>query len=331
MQDEGSTSSETVNSGGATPKLPGKKVHIVQLIAWLLTVCLVAAAWFGGRWYESREWQPKCDELEWSNDNLDERNRRLDGRNEELREENDSLETTMTQLTEDNARYSTQITEYSNQLVEYSRIAEEVNRRMGGSCDDGRSFVTPADADVSVRVSAVTGGFSSDPSEKWADYDRLYDWVVENIRYSSDSSLPYLPTIPDASHILWIDDYWRTPSETLEDETGDCEDMATLLVSMIRNYTGSRYACWVILWNSQGSGHAAVAIPVAGGNLAILDPAGKTTVGFGGHQSISTTVSEWLGRWPTESGIHVSGVVSDTECMSFASTDEFVKWANDRI
>ena len=155
----------------------------------------------------------------------------------------------------------------------------------------------------------------------------MYDWVVGNIKYSYDSRLPALPVIPDLSQLSWRKDYWRTPSETLEDKTGDCEDMAILLASMIRNYTQSRYSCWVIIWHSEESGHAAVAIPVTGGNLAILDPAGNQTIGFGGHQSISTTTYQWLGKWPSESGIRVSAIFSDAECNYFASTSEFIDWA----
>jgi len=310
MQEGENTSGVTVNSEVTPPKRPRYKVSaVVALVALLLVLALGIGAWFGGSWWERREWEPKYDDLE--------------ARYGELRKDNQALDTANGQLSKDNALYL-------GQYGEYLGIMKEVNRRLGYSCDVRQSFVTPNDADVAARVLAITGGYSSDASEQWSDYDAMYDWVVANIKYSYDSSLPRLPLAPNLSLLTWQKDYWRTPSETLEDKTGDCEDMACLLASMVRNYTQSRYACWVITWYSQDSGHAAVAIPVTGGNLAILDPAGNQTIGFGGHQSISVTATMWLGKWPSESGIHVSGVFSDTECDEFANTAEFVAWASVR-
>lgn len=293
MQEDENTSSATVHSEVIPPKRPRPKVDaVVALVALLLVLALGIGAWFGGQWVGRREWGPKYDELE--------------ARYTELRKDSDLYQT------------------------QYGQIAKEVNRRLGESCDDRKSFVTPTDADVAAKVMAIAGEYSSDVSQQWADYDAMYDWVVANIKYSLDSRLPLLPPTPDVSKLSWQNDCWRTPSETLEDETGDCEDRACLLASMVRNYTQSRDSCWVITWYSQDSGHAAVAIPVTGGNLAILDPVGHEIMGFGGHQSISATTALWLGKWPSQSGIHVSGVFSDTECTTFASTAEFIEWASAR-
>lgn len=309
MQQDGTNPSATGDLGVMPPKRPRLRINIVSLVAWLVMVALVVGAWFAGQWYERRTWEPKYDELEMRNATLREDNQSLDAANARLNKDKDRLE---------------------GQLDGYVGIAEVVNRRLGDTCADKKSFITPDDGSVAAKVLTITGGSSSDANEQWSGYDAMYDWVRTNIKYSYDSRLPRLPVIPNAGLLYWQNDFWRMPSETLEDETGDCEDMAVLLASMIKDYTQSTYTCRVIIWHSQESGHAAVAIPVTGGSLAILDPAGNQTIGFGGHQSISATAIEWLGKWPSESGIHVSAIFSDTECEAFASTDEFVAWASSR-
>ena len=131
--------------------------------------------------------------------------------------------------------------------------------------------------------------------------------------------------------MLWKADYWRLPSETLAEGTGDCEDMATLLASMILNYSGGECACWVIMWTSGEASHAAVAVPSMGDTLTILDPVGQYTTGLGRVLSDSSAVNEWLSHWSSVSSAYVSGVLSTTEGGLFGSTDDFVEWANARI
>ena len=223
-------------------------------------------------------------------------------------------------------------TSYDSLTTWYSGIRDEVNRRLG-YWEDRKLFVTPDDAAVGAKVQAVTGGFSDTVSGQWADYRHMYDWVVDNIEYNSDSRSPYLPLANGS--VSWQQEYWRMPRETLGDEKGDCEDMATLLASMILNYTSSAdYPCWCITWVSNDSAHAAVAFPVQGGKLTILDPAGKyyttDTPGSLGSEDVSTAVADWLAHCQPEPGIRVSGVFSDTVYEIFATTAEFVQWALDQ-
>ncbi|GAG38543.1 unnamed protein product, partial [marine sediment metagenome] len=222
-------------------------------------------------------------------------------------------------------------TSYDSLTTWYSGIRDEVNRRLGES-EDKKLFFTPDDAAVAAKVQAVTDGFSEDVSEQWADFKRMYDWVVGNIEYNSDSRLPWLPSVNGS--LSWYMDYWRMPSETLGDEVGDCEDMATLLASMILNYNSSAgYPCWAIRWVSDDSAHVAVAFPVQGGKLTILDPAGNYytgTPGSLGSEDVSAAVADWLAHWQPEPGIRASEVFSDDIYETFATTAEFVQWALDR-
>ncbi len=211
----------------------------------------------------------------------------------------------------------------------YAKLRSAINSKSPyGS--ERQIYVTPNDIAVANQVQVITGGFSEDVNEQWKDYKLMYDWIVSNISYSRDSPIPILPYSPSQGTLIWKDEYWRMPNETLEGKTGDCEDMAVLLASMLISYDSGKYPHWVIGWTSENSGHMAVAFPVTGGNLAILDPAGKYYTGKPyslTQKDISTAVNDWLAQWPEESGIHVSCVFSDSFYKAFSTTSEFVQWA----
>ena len=57
-------------------------------------------------------------------------------------------------------------------------------------------------------------------------------------------------------------DYWRTPSETLAREAGDCDDSAILTCSLLRNYLPPEDVfCAVGLW---------IGIPDSGGHMWVI-------------------------------------------------------------
>jgi len=217
--------------------------------------------------------------------------------------------------------------EYNNLIIWYYELREDVNEKHGYS-EDKQLFITPEDEAVNDLVIDITGGYSEDVGGRWDDYKAMYDWVVGNIEYNYDSGLPYLPNT--LGELEWYKDYWRLPSETIEDKVGDCEDMAVLLASMQNSYADS--SCWCITWNSNDSGHAAVVFPVSGNELTILDPAGNYYTNKHGDLSsdpIQDAIDDWLAHWAPEPGIHVSGVFDDSLYESFDSTAEFVAWMND--
>ena len=142
--------------------------------------------------------------------------------------------------------------------------------------------------------------------------------------------MPILPqTISD--DLVWQQDYWRMPEETIEDKTGDCEDMAVLLASMLRSYNEGEYSIWVLLISSGELGHMAVAFPVQGGKLAILDPAGNYYTGYhyGSLRSeiASVAVNQWLSQWATKMpGAEIVEAFSENSHNQFSGTDEFLTW-----
>lgn len=271
--------------------------------------------------------QNEIDGLEDEKDSLQVENQQLQNEKNGLQDNYDALDGDYQQLKDQNDELQDDYDTFANW---YDGIREEVNQRQG-DLEDEKLFVTPDDTEVANKVQLLTGGYSENINEVWDDIEDMYDWVVGNIEYNSDSRLPYLPYyLSPVSSISWHQDYWRMPSETLADEVGDCEDMATLLASMIINYFSSEgYPCWCIIWHSDESGHAAVAFPVENDKLTILDPAGNYRTGTYyslGSDDISIAVNDWLDHWKPEPGIYVSGVFSETVYETFDTTEEFVEW-----
>ena len=134
----------------------------------------------------------------------------------ELKTANNRLETMETQLWSERSKNS----EMSS---DYSELKNSINSRVALTAIDMQGFITPDNSVVSEKVFDIVGDYSEDTNEYWRDCDRLYKWVVNNISYSYDSPMPVLPEFV-SGELIWRQDYWRKPEETIEDETGDCED-----------------------------------------------------------------------------------------------------------
>jgi len=197
-------------------------------------------------------------------------------------------------------------------------------------------FITSNDSSVQQVTNQITGGWSnqSDLNEYWTDIEALYNWVVDNIAYRSDGLFPLLPSSL-SGEVDYITEMWQFPNETLSLEKGDCEDMAILLCSMIRCYSQQHHAecIWI---TSADAGHAAVQIPVSGGKIVILDPAGNyytsDILDNLVSKNIATEINNWLNYWKPQMGndVRVYRVFSDYMDQTFASTAEYISWMNSR-
>jgi len=103
-------------------------------------------------------------------------------------------------------------------------------------------YITPNEANVvNIKNKILADKFILDPRPDWMV---LRDWVGNSITYKYDSD------------IHGVDDYWQLPKETLQLRTGDCEDSAILLCSLLRSAGYSANDVFVFIGESDGKGHA---------------------------------------------------------------------------
>jgi len=105
------------------------------------------------------------------------------------------------------------------------------------------SYITPDDPRVHGAVGDILSGYW-----RWAynDFNALREWVSMHVSYVSDQS----------TH--GTSEYWQLPAETLELKTGDCEDFAILLCTLLRAYGVPPDQVYVAAAFSEGEerGHA---------------------------------------------------------------------------
>jgi hypothetical protein len=113
-------------------------------------------------------------------------------------------------------------------------------------------YITPREANVvSIKNTILENKFPLDPRPNWM---LLRDWVGNSITYKDDSG------------VHETDEYWQLPKETLQLRTGDCEDYAILLCSLLRADGWSPNDVYVVVGrNNNNQYHAWVKI-----NLGIL-------------------------------------------------------------
>ncbi|HDH44835.1 MAG TPA: transglutaminase domain-containing protein [Thermococcus sp.] len=211
----------------------------------------------------------------------------------------------------------------------YSSIVAEVNLRSAHPDTRETEFIKPEQ--VEQIVLQLTGGWinKSDPQEFFDDVKKLYLWVESNIHYSPDPDYPILPTTP-FGEVEYTKEMWRFPKETIMSKTGDCEDIAILLTSMLVSYVNGTLYVETIVVDS----HAATYVST-GSKICILDPAvhyytsANQQVTF---KNVTTEISNWLEyvRQFSASDITVKWVFSNTLWKSFSGTDEFISWLTSR-
>ncbi|MFN3805476.1 MAG: hypothetical protein ACK4SY_10500, partial [Pyrobaculum sp.] len=148
----------------------------------------------------------------------------------------------------------------------------------------------------------------------WDNILALYLHVVNNVKYARDVPVPIPPTVDElisgrfSREFRW--DYVQSPLITLSLRQGDCDDMTILLYAMIKAWQkyvyGKEYTLWLMLIEmNDGIGHAAVASPVEGGRISILDPAGEYYTGTPGRyrsEDPYTELRRYSDRWSDEHG-----------------------------
>ena len=259
----------------------------------------------------------------------------LDNMAEELTATESELTQTKYDLPDANRNLDTATLKNTQMADAYDALSHEINLKTGKD-EDAELYVTPEDPDVVAQAQDIVGEFPTNVNQRWRGFQRLYEWVVNNIDYSSDTPIPLLPPTLDSNDtIQWFAEYWKMPTETMADGNGDCEDMANLLASLILSYNNQANAVWLIEIHNEDSGHVAVAMPVTGDQLAILDPAGNYYTGYSARyldaESISSAIRTWLAYWSDDMpGAEVTTVYSNDFFQDFNSTEDFIQWAVDK-
>ncbi len=219
---------------------------------------------------------------------------------------------------------------------DYDKLREQINLRLGIG-QNSQYFITPDDPEISARVQEITVDY--DENELWRNYGLMFQWVMGNIKYSADSPIPLLPETTNGT-LGWANDFWRFPVETIRDGTGDCEDTALLLASMLLNYNERKFPVWIIgirTFGPEAKAHMAVAIPIEDNQLSIFDTAGRyhspfEDLGGYGSQDVPLAMDHWGNHLETRfekglAGAQVYVVFSENFYQEFSSTLEFTEWA----
>ena len=328
-------------------KLSSKSLYIFLII---LAISTISEAWYisdqqsqldelgfriASLQYQNTVLTLWCNKLEF---NMSEIQEDFERQITEVQNEYDTLETDYLQLQRDYSfinyemdnlqdRYEELQIEFEEYTEYFKDLTIVVNSRL--ALDGNLSgFVTPQDPIVIEKMIEASGGYSDPDSfeEYWEDAKAMNDWVASKVMYNSDSPYPYLVSDPSYP-VRWLEHSARYPHETLADGTGDCEDQALLLLSMLMAHD-DQYVKWGISLKWDGDGHVAVALPVAGGRLAILDPTNEYYSGTGlslESLPLEEALESWIDLWGNPD-VYVKSIFDDTLFYEFDSTEEFVEW-----
>ena len=218
-------------------------------------------------------------------------------------------------------------------LDTYADVRRQIDLRLGIG-EDCQFFLTPDDPEISALVQEITEDFS----EKgfWKDYQNIYRWIMKNIEYSRDSPTPLLPEAINGT-LDWGKDFWRLPVETIRDGTGDCEDIASLLASMLLNYNQREFHVWIVGIRNDAPNpraHVAVGLPLQKSQFAIFDITARyytpfVKIGGFGSQYLPLAIDHWLAHLEERvPDARVYVVYSENFYKEFSSNEEFIDWAS---
>ncbi|HIH96019.1 MAG TPA: hypothetical protein HA348_00765 [Thermoplasmata archaeon] len=115
----------------------------------------------------------------------------------------------------------------------------------------------------------------------------IRNWVATNIKFRSDLEENWLSCLRRNLNPF---EFWQYPEETIKSKSGDCEDFAILLCSLLRANGYSPEEVFVALSVEGSTGHAFVAVK-EGENYRLIEPQARQSIlGF----------SAWL----TDSQLH---------------------------
>jgi len=246
---------------------------------------------------------PQINELSLQYENLSEEYNNLNIAYENLSEEYEDLninyETLEDQRDDVQDQYSTLSSQFNALQIDYastktkykglSNDVQDFEDLLQSYCYFEESFSRVLSSNEVNKVSSIVFSITRS-SDIWYSYEKIYDYIVDNVEYVNDILLPYIYTYQhtsiDGDDVITSfttntrGEYIQTPQLTLDIEQGDCDDQAILAYAMIGYYDkyihGTEYNLYIASIDfSEGEGHATVFLPVENGKLCIVDPAGN--------------------------------------------------------
>jgi hypothetical protein len=255
-----------------------------------------------------------------------------------------ALNDTMTSLSQEYSQLAALYTEANASLTQfqdrYSQLVEQVNHHAEWMQPHGSELITPQNPLVQEWVYKITGvevntNINYNDDALWDDILAIYTWVANNIEYRVDGYYPILPLDPNET-VTFVNDMWQFPGQTILSRQGDSEDKAILLCALLRSYSGQTMTADCMRVDD----HVLCYIFTDDGRICLLDPTlgyyTQTQVWnwdiFGweyriGDQNVAPEMSNYFDMYGNEP---VYFVFSDYVERSFASTQEFITWINDR-
>jgi transglutaminase-like putative cysteine protease len=120
----------------------------------------------------------------------------------------------------------------------------DVPRTFSDNPDQVKLFITPREP----TIIALKNELLKDAPLKMKDWIALRNWVGDNIQYKHDNEVYGVP------------EYWQFGKETISLKTGDCEDFAILLCSLLRSAGYSPNDVYVVIGQNANGYHAWVKI-----------------------------------------------------------------------
>ncbi len=198
-------------------------------------------------------------------------------------------------------------TQMLNHLKTLTLAVRGLNSTLWNYCNEVSSFRRTLTTGEVLKMETPVRAVIGSTTDSWAIYQKIHDYVTSNVEYVYDVDIPYVSfyTYLDVNGVRYLTDfevetianYVQTPEWTLTQKQGDCDDQAALEYAMLRYYNkyiaGTDYHIYLTeLDFSDGSSHVAVFMPVTGGKLTILDPAGNYLTKTGSTIASKAAVSE---------------------------------------
>lgn len=264
-----------------------------------------------------------------------------------LQYEKESLENQINDLQNDKANLESQIisleknvtdleyqiyflqTKYDNvfgYLKSLSDDVQEFHDLYVDYCSIPEAFENTLNSRELNKIASTVTSVTQRIDDVWDAQERIYKYVVNNIEYVYDVEMPYISYLTtltiDGREVITrfttstLQNYVQTPEKTLEYEQGDCEDQAILTYAMTKYYEreilGTEYRLYLArIRFSDGTYHLAVFVPVQGGNLCILDPAGHYYTSKWNQitqREALTELQRYSNEWLSANGISVSQI-----------------------